>query len=178
MANNDSIFSKNLRKLIKERGLTLEKVARLSGTNTTQIYRWTSGLAPRGYITAFKLANLFQVDFQWLLTGEESGNSPHLIPEGLYRITPCHKGIVNSFNIEKTWRKLRMRKWKIQDRLEKFFYQNGKSLGLTEALDFIADNFLRITKIDYDNKTLLVKKSCEVNYGNENKMSELRNGKL
>ncbi len=67
-----SAFAANLKKVLKERGLSQRAAAEICGVNATSITDWLAGMAPRDLSAVLRLCQAIKVDFQWLLTGQHS----------------------------------------------------------------------------------------------------------
>jgi transcriptional regulator with XRE-family HTH domain len=67
-----SIFAKNLEKLLKERGLTQKSLASIAGVSPSTMNEYLNGNQPQNMSAVLKICESLQVDFQWLLTGENS----------------------------------------------------------------------------------------------------------
>jgi transcriptional regulator with XRE-family HTH domain len=66
-----SPFSKILKSLSKERGLTIRELANAAGVSPSTINDWQSGSSPEDYLAVKKLADYLGVSFSFLLTGQE-----------------------------------------------------------------------------------------------------------
>lgn len=67
-----SIFSKNLAKVLKERKLTQRAIAEIAGVNPSVVNEWLNGNTPNSMDAVLRISESLNVDFQWLLTGENS----------------------------------------------------------------------------------------------------------
>ncbi len=67
----NSIFAKNLIRLMEEKKVTVDKAAEASGVSKSNIVSWRSGVAPTNFTAVRKLAKLLGVSFSFLLTGQE-----------------------------------------------------------------------------------------------------------
>lgn len=70
--NSTDIFGRNLTELLKSRGISQRAAAELISVNPSVIHDWCSGAIPRDLQAVAKLCKALSVDFQWLLTGEQS----------------------------------------------------------------------------------------------------------
>jgi len=73
-------FSKILKALMKERGLTMREVAKMAGISPSTVNDWQSGSTPENYLAVKKLAKELGVSFSFLLTGEEETTSKNHLP--------------------------------------------------------------------------------------------------
>ncbi len=73
-------FSKILRDLIKEKGLTVRETAKLAGVSPSTLDDWRAGALPADYIAVKKLAKELGVSFSFLLTGEEDSKLKEIQP--------------------------------------------------------------------------------------------------
>jgi transcriptional regulator with XRE-family HTH domain len=71
-----SIFSKNLKRLLRERGISQKAVADLLGLNPSVVHDWLNGGTPRDPAVLLKLCRTLKIDFQWLMTGEAKEFNP------------------------------------------------------------------------------------------------------
>lgn len=79
-----SPFSKILKAVSKERGLTIRELASMAGVSPSMINDWQSGASLENYMAVKKLADELGLSFSFLLTGEpekQSGNSMPSIAE-------------------------------------------------------------------------------------------------
>ena len=68
----DSIFSANLKTLLKERNITQKQAADLAGVSQSSMNDWINGASPTEMNGVLKLATALRTDFQFLLTGVRS----------------------------------------------------------------------------------------------------------
>lgn len=70
----DSPFAKNLRSVMKEKNLSVRKVAALCGLSSSVVQDWLSGTVPHDLqaVARFANSNEARCDFQWLVTGSHS----------------------------------------------------------------------------------------------------------
>lgn len=78
--DTNSIFAKNLNRLMTEKSITVERAADVAGVSKSNIVSWRSGVAPTNFDAVKKLAELMGVTFSFLLTGEEDSLSGHITP--------------------------------------------------------------------------------------------------
>lgn len=69
--DTNSIFAKNLIRLMDEKKITVDSAADYSGVAKSNIVSWRSGVAPTNFDAVRKLAKLLGVSFSFLLTGVE-----------------------------------------------------------------------------------------------------------
>jgi transcriptional regulator with XRE-family HTH domain len=69
-----SVFSKNLRGLLKDKGLSLREAARIAGVSPSVMSGWTAGSVPNDPVALLRLTESLGVDFQMLLTGKPSNS--------------------------------------------------------------------------------------------------------
>lgn len=67
-----SIFATNLEKLLKERKLTQKVLADIAGVSPSTMNEYLNGNQPQSMEAVLKISESLKVDFQWLLTGENS----------------------------------------------------------------------------------------------------------
>lgn len=68
-----SIFATNLEKLLKERKLTQKMLADLIGASPSTLNEWIKdGKQPQSMDAVLRICESLKVDFQWLLTGQNS----------------------------------------------------------------------------------------------------------
>lgn len=75
-----SPFSKILKSLAVERGLTIRQLAKMAGVSPSTINDWQGGSNPENYLSVNKLAKELGVSFTFLLTGEEDLKSKNHLP--------------------------------------------------------------------------------------------------
>ena len=73
--DTNSIFAKNLNRLMAEKKITVEKASQVANVSKSNIVSWRSGVAPTNFEAVKKLAELFGVSFSFLLTGVEESSS-------------------------------------------------------------------------------------------------------
>jgi transcriptional regulator with XRE-family HTH domain len=71
-----SIFSKNLRNLLKAKKLSLREAARIAGVSPSVMSGWTAGSVPNDPVALLRLTDSLGVDFQMLLTGKPANPVP------------------------------------------------------------------------------------------------------
>ncbi|MBY0314408.1 MAG: helix-turn-helix transcriptional regulator [Bdellovibrionales bacterium] len=71
-----SPFSKNLKAILEERGLSQKTAADIAGTTASTINDWLAGSQPADLLCVQKLARALKTDFEWLLTGNQSQINP------------------------------------------------------------------------------------------------------
>ena len=64
-------FAENLKRLMKERGITSRTVSQATGIPTSTLSEWTAGREPKLGPPVVKLARFFGVSLECLVTGEE-----------------------------------------------------------------------------------------------------------
>lgn len=69
---DQSVFSQNLNKLLKDRGISQRAAAELAGVNPSVVNDWCNGAVPRDLKAVSKLCKALSTDFEWILTGEAS----------------------------------------------------------------------------------------------------------
>jgi transcriptional regulator with XRE-family HTH domain len=67
-----SVFAKNLKQILAERGISQRGAADLAKTNPSVINDWLSGTQPLNLDSVVLLCRALKCDFQWLLTGTRS----------------------------------------------------------------------------------------------------------
>ena len=65
----ESPFGENLKKILKEKGMTLRQAAKIAGVNPATLHSWEHGGAAQDLNAVLKLCQELKIDFQWLLTG-------------------------------------------------------------------------------------------------------------
>ncbi len=71
-----SIFSKNFKKLLEEKKVTIRKAAEICGTSPSVISGWCNGSVPNDPTALLKLCQELGADFQFLMTGVPSSTIP------------------------------------------------------------------------------------------------------
>lgn len=66
----------NLRKIIKDRRLTLKEISLATGVPSTTIAEWTNNRAPKNPVQMKLVANFLEVSIHYLLFGEEDTQEP------------------------------------------------------------------------------------------------------
>ncbi|WII72156.1 hypothetical protein QJS83_16965 [Bdellovibrio sp. 22V] len=66
-----NIFAANLKKVLKERGLSARAGAEIAGVPSSTFNMWTSGSVPENHEAVYRFAKGVGVSFQWLLIGKE-----------------------------------------------------------------------------------------------------------
>lgn len=72
MKAKNSVFAKNLKQILAERGISQRGAADLAKTNPSVINDWLSGAQPLNLDPIVLLCRALKCDFQWLLTGTRS----------------------------------------------------------------------------------------------------------
>ncbi len=67
-----SPFSKNLKSILDERGLSQKTAAEIAGTTASTINDWLAGSQPADLLCVQKSARALKTDFEWLLTGNQN----------------------------------------------------------------------------------------------------------
>lgn len=67
-----SIFAGNLEKLLKERKLTQKMLADIAGVSPSTMAEWLNGNQPQSMEAVLRICESLKIDFQFLLTGENS----------------------------------------------------------------------------------------------------------
>lgn len=73
-------FSKILRRLMTEKGISVRKAAEIADVGTSTIDNWRGGALPEDYSAVKKLANSLGVSFSYLLTGEDDKKDQFALP--------------------------------------------------------------------------------------------------
>lgn len=68
----ESPFSKNLKRILADRGISQKVAAELAGVSQSTIVDWTAGSNPTDPLAVQKLCRALKCEFEWLLTGEVS----------------------------------------------------------------------------------------------------------
>lgn len=79
-----SDWSRRLRKVLSERGLSQSRAARLIGASPSVVSGWTSGSRPTDPLRVKRLCDALGVSFCWLMTGEEEGGRSPARPEDMF----------------------------------------------------------------------------------------------
>lgn len=66
-----NIFAANLKKVLKDRGLSARAGAEIAGVPSSTFNMWTSGSVPENHEAVYRFAKGVGVSFQWLLIGKE-----------------------------------------------------------------------------------------------------------
>ena len=72
-------FSRILTSVMKEKGVTVRRAAKMAGIGTSTIDSWRSGALPQDYLAVKKLAKGLGISMSFLLTGEDESR-PEEIP--------------------------------------------------------------------------------------------------
>ena len=67
-----SIFATNLDKLLKERKLTQKVLADIAGVSPSTMAEYLNGNQPQNMEAVLRICESLKVDFQWLLSGQNS----------------------------------------------------------------------------------------------------------
>ena len=68
----DSVFSKNLKKVLDERSINQKTAADLAGIKKNVLNDWLAGTTPQDLQAVQRLATAINCDFEWLVTGTTS----------------------------------------------------------------------------------------------------------
>ena len=68
----NSVFAKNLKNLLQERGLSQRAVAELASVRPSVVNDWLAGCRPTKMEPVVALCQALKIDFQYLLTGTRS----------------------------------------------------------------------------------------------------------
>ncbi len=68
----ESPFSKNLKSILTDRGVSQKAAAELAGVSQSTIVDWTTGSNPTDPLAVQRLCRALKCEFEWLLTGEIS----------------------------------------------------------------------------------------------------------
>ncbi len=68
----NSPFSKNLKAILEERGISQKSAAELAGVTPTTLNDWLGGTQPSDAIAVQRLCRALKCDFEWILTGQKS----------------------------------------------------------------------------------------------------------
>ncbi len=63
-------WNTRLRSVLKEKGITLRKAAKLAGVANSVLDSWSAGASPTDLQAVRKLCDALDVSFSWLLTGQ------------------------------------------------------------------------------------------------------------
>jgi transcriptional regulator with XRE-family HTH domain len=66
------VFSKNFKKLLEEKGISVRKAAEIAGTSSSTVSGWLNGVNPADPSVILKLCEALGADFQYILTGKVS----------------------------------------------------------------------------------------------------------
>lgn len=78
----ESNWGTRLRAVLKERGMSVRKAARVAGVSPSVLDSWTSSATPKDLFAVKRLADELGVSFSWLLIGErESAQVPVSVSE-------------------------------------------------------------------------------------------------
>ncbi len=64
----ESPFSKNLKAILEERGISQRAAAEIAGVNPASINEWLNGSHPSDPMATLKLCQGLKCDYQWLMT--------------------------------------------------------------------------------------------------------------
>ena len=70
-----NVFTKNLLRLMSERGVSIRQAAEYAGVSPSTVNSWRSGSAPTDFNAVHKLAKGLGVSFEFLLTGKDEGSN-------------------------------------------------------------------------------------------------------
>lgn len=74
-----SVFSANLKTILKDRGLTAKAAAAIAEISPSTFGQWVNGATPLDMEAVFRFARGVNVDFAWLLTGKsEPSKTPSI----------------------------------------------------------------------------------------------------
>lgn len=71
-----SPFSKNLEKVLAERGISQRSAAELAGVPVATLNDWLTGTQPADLFAVQKLCRAIKCNFEWMLTGAEDHVDP------------------------------------------------------------------------------------------------------
>jgi transcriptional regulator with XRE-family HTH domain len=85
-----STFSKNLKKLLDEKNISMREMSRKIGVSASVLHGWTQGAVPNDTHLVLKLCRELQADFQYMMTGVPSGTVPVKRIEEMFDIEDGH----------------------------------------------------------------------------------------
>ncbi len=90
-----SSFAENLKRLMKDRGITARTLSQATGIPTSTISEWSAGREPKLSKSTVKLARYFDVSIEFLITGEEPEQTvvSNLIENFASEFTTIHQGL-------------------------------------------------------------------------------------
>lgn len=70
----ESLFSKNLKSILEERGVSQKAAAAIAGVTPVTINDWihNTSSTPQNHLAIQRLCRALNCDFEWLLTGSQS----------------------------------------------------------------------------------------------------------
>ncbi len=74
--SGSSPLSKNLRRLMAEKGITVREAAAMAGVSSSTVDDWRAGALPEDYVAVRRLGRALGVSFSFLLLGEEEDARP------------------------------------------------------------------------------------------------------
>lgn len=88
----ESNWGTRLRAILKERGMSVRKAARVAGVSPSVLDSWTSGATPKDLMAVKRLADDLGVSFSWLVIGEREDIRAPLSVSELFEETPYFDG--------------------------------------------------------------------------------------
>lgn len=79
-SRQQSVFAKNLKKVLEERSITQKAAAELAAVPASTVGDWLSGVHPTDALAVQRLCRALRCDFEWLLTGAKGPSDLSGIP--------------------------------------------------------------------------------------------------
>lgn len=86
-------FRRNLESLMKERGLSLQDIARMAGVSKSVAHSWTAGSIPQNLPAVARLAEELEVSFKVLLLGEQDNHVSSFQPGHVFDMQDIFDGL-------------------------------------------------------------------------------------
>lgn len=77
----NSIFAKNLRSLMSDEGISIRALAKIAEVSPSVLSDWSNGITPRDFVAVKKIADHFNTNLTFLLTGQSDKSRTPIIAE-------------------------------------------------------------------------------------------------
>ncbi|MEY4630092.1 MAG: hypothetical protein RIQ81_212 [Pseudomonadota bacterium] len=86
-------FRRNLESIMKDRGLSLQDIARMAGVSKSVAHSWTAGAVPQNLPAVARLADELGISFKVLLLGEQDNHVQGFSPEHVFDMQDVFDGL-------------------------------------------------------------------------------------
>ena len=86
-------FRRNLEAIMKDRGLSLQDIARMAGVSKSVAHSWTAGAVPQNLPAVARLADELGISFKVLLLGEQDNHAGGFLPDHVFDMQDVFDGL-------------------------------------------------------------------------------------